>query len=200
MTTTSTQLLSRVRSNINEPSAAQRTDAEIYQWLDEGLFDYMHKVPQEHFPELTTSKTFTGSAVGLPTDYMFFHSCTVNHTLSGTYTGVDDCYVVPPGDSYLPNFYPCALGAWCQITGNTLSCGPQIINGTLTYVKTPTHLSTASATLDIGAEHETPIVNYGTMMALLKINDADADAFKKLYDDNVAAKVARKESGEIERA
>jgi hypothetical protein len=201
--TTAGDLVTAVRSNINEPSTLadpQRTDTEILYWLDQGIFDYMHKVPQEHFPELTTNKTFSGSQCAIPSDYMFFHSLTVTHTLSGTFTGVDDCWVVGPGESYLINNYPGYLGAWCQVSGNSISCGPQVISGTMTYVKEPTHLTTGSVTFDVGHEHETPIVYYATSMALSKVNDADAEVYMQRYSDNVAAKVGKRESGDIERA
>jgi hypothetical protein len=202
--TIANDLLGRVRSNLNEPdsSDALRTNPEILNWLNEGQFDYLHKVPLEHFPELTASSTFSGSQCGLPSDYLFFHSCTVNHTISTTpsVTGVDDCFVLKPGDTYFQIYYLGVLGAWCQVTGKTLSCGPSPIGGTLTYVKMPSTLSTTGTTFTMGMEHEAPIVNFATAMGLLKINDADAETYLKLYADNVQAKQTRGESKEIERA
>jgi hypothetical protein len=201
--TTAGDMVTRVRANINEPSTVtdpQRTDTEILAWLDEALFDYMHKVPQEHFPELTSEKTFSGSACGIPDNYMFYHAMTINHTLSGSTTGVDDCWVLSPGDTYLIQNYPTSMGAWCQVRGGTISCGPYAISGTLTYVKSPSHLSSTSVTLDIGHEHETPIIAYATAMALKKVNDADAADYLAVYADNCKTKKERGESGNVERA
>jgi hypothetical protein len=204
MTTTAGDLVTAVRSNINEASTAtdpQRSDTEILYWLDQGIFDYMHKVPQQHFPELTTNQTFSGSQCGIPTDYLFFHSLTVTHTISGTtVTEISDCWVVSPGNTYYVQNYVGALGAWCQVSGKTFSTGPQVVSGTLTYVKEPTHLTTASATFDVGHEHESAIVFYATSMALSKVNDADAAGFMERYNDSIAGKVGKKESEDIERA
>jgi hypothetical protein len=201
--TLANDLVQRVRSQIHEPSTVaypRRTDAEILQWLDDGLLDYMHRVPQEHFPELTTSVAFTGSTVSLPADYMFFHSCTVTHTLSGVTTGKDECFVIGPGDSYLVNNYPGYMGAWAQVSGNMLSVGPNVFSGTLTYVKSPTTMSTTSSTFTLGAEHESALVDYATSKALLKVNDSDSAAWMSHYMAAVEAKGGRGESGDIERA
>jgi len=201
--TTSSDLMSRVRTNINEPATTSdplRTDQEIYFWLDEALFDYMHKVPQEHFPELTTYASFLGSNVALPDDYMFFHGLTVARTYTSTLYDVADCFLLSPGETYLKIHYPGSIGAFCQVIGSTISTFPNVSSGTLTYVRSPAHISTNSITFEIGHEHETPIINYATAMALGKVNDADASAYMALYNDNVAAKAGRKESGDIERA
>ena len=201
--TTAADLISRVRSCIHEPSNItypRRTDTEILQWLEDALLDYMHRVPQEHFPELTASQTFSGSAVALPSDYMFFHSCTISHTLSGTLTGKDECYIIGVGDSYLVNNFPGYMGAWAQISGNTITCGPNVYSGTLTYVKSPTTMSTTSTTFSLGMEHEAALVDFAASKALLKVNDADSDKWMALYMAAVEAKGGRGESQEIERA
>jgi hypothetical protein len=200
---TAADLITRVRSIIHEPSTiayARRTDTEILQWLQDAQLDYLHKVPQEHFPELTATATFSGSTVGLPADYLFFHSCTVSHTLSGTTTDIDECFVIPAGDSYLINNYPGYMGAWAQVTGSTLTCGPNVYSGTLTYVKVPATISTTSTTFGLGVEHEAPIVAYAAVNALLKVNDSDSDKWMTIYQDIVKAKQDRGESKEIERA
>ena len=199
-----TDLVSRVRSNINEPSTVStplRTDAEILQWLQDAQLDYVHRVPKEHFPELITSVTFSGSQVSIPADYQFFFSCTVSHTLSGTYTEVEDCFVILPGDSYLVNHYPTVLGAWAQVTGSALKCGPNVFSGTFSYIKRPASVSTGSVTFSLGEEHEAAVVAYASAQALYKTNDADADTWVANYGALVEAKGGEKpESKEIERA
>jgi hypothetical protein len=201
--TLANDLVLRCRSNIHEPSTIaypRRTDAEILQWLQDGLLDYMHRVPQEHFPELTASVTFSGATVNLPSDYMFFHSCTVNHTLTGTTTGKDECFIIGIGDSYLVNNYPGYMGAWAQIAGDRLTCGPNVYAGTLTYVKSPTTMSSTSSSFTLGAEHEAAIVDFATSKALLKVNDADSATWMQHYTAAVDAKKNRGESSDIERA
>jgi hypothetical protein len=201
--TLASDLISRVRSCIHEPSTVaypRRTDTEILQWLEDGLLDYMHRVPQEHFPELTSSVTFTGGTVALPSNYMFFHSCTVSHTLSGTVTGNDECFIIGVGDSYLVNNFPGYMGAWAQISGSTLTAGPNVYSGTLTYVKSPTTMSTTSSTFSLGAEHEAALVDFAASKALLKVNDADSATWMQHYMAAVEAKGGRGESKEIERA
>lgn len=205
--TTNAQLLSRVRTNINEPATVTtplRTDAEIYQWLQDAQMDYLHRVPQEHFPELITSTTFSGTRCLLPDDYLFFYSLTVDHTISGTYTGSDDCYLLKPGESYIPLHHTSGLGAWAQIVGAYMNAGPQVYSGTLTYVKTPTSIgTTVSVTFSLSEEHESAIVAYATAQALSKVNDADSDLWISNYSALVEAKggqATRTEAKEVERA
>lgn len=205
--TTNAQLLSRVRTNINEPSTVTtplRSDSEIYQWLQDAQMDYLHRVPQEHFPELITSVTFSGTRCQIPTNYLFFYSMTVEHTLSGTYTEVEDAFMLGPGETYMPIHYPTALGAWAQVVGAYINSGPYVYGGTLTYVKQPTSLSsTTSATCSLSEEHEAALVAYATAQALSKTNDADSDLWISNYSALVEAKGGtgtRTEAKEIERA
>lgn len=203
MTTTAGDLVTRVRSNINESASVStplRTDSEIITWMQDAVLDYMHKVPQEHFPELTEDVTFSGPTIAIPDDYLFFHSCTVTRTISGTTTGICDCFVLTPGETYFITNYPGVLGAYCKVAPDVITCGPNVISGTLTYVKHPVVLTTSSTTFSLGHEHESAMVNKASAMALLKVNDAGAEAYLKLYDDAIAAKAGRGESKEIERA
>lgn len=201
--TTNQELITRVRSIIHEPitvSHPRRTDAEILQWLQDGQLDYVGRLPAENFPELTTSATFSGSAVALPADYFMFYGCTVSHTLSGTVTSRDECFLLHPGDTYLPNNYPGFMGAWAQVTGSTLTCGPYVYSGTLTYLKTPATISSSSGTFPLSVEHEAAVVRYAAAMALLKVNDSDSDYWMNQYEAAVGAKGGERMSKEIERA
>lgn len=201
--TTNADLITRVRSNIHEPSTVtnpRRTDTEILQWLQDAQLDYVHRVPNEHFSELITSVTFSGSSVALPANYLLFHSCIVNHTLSGTYTEVDECFVLYPGDTYIVNNYPGWAGAWCKVTGSTISCGPDAFSGTLCYVKTPATISSTSGTFELSIEHESAVVKYASAMALLKVNDTDSGAWMELYEQAIANKGGDRNSKEIEEA
>jgi hypothetical protein len=201
--TAASELITRVRSNINEPSTIddpQRSDVDILAWLDQGMYDYVHKVPMESFPELIVQSTFSGSTKTLPTDYMLFCGAVVNHTLSGSTTSVDEVWVVKPGEDYFIRNYPENMGAYCQFTGAIINFGPRVFAGTLTYIKTPTHMTTSSITFPLGSEHEVPIVNYATALALAKVNDADAPNYLALYTDNVNAKSGRTEAAAVERA
>lgn len=198
--TTGADLITRVRSNINESTAKDRSDAEILQWLTDAQLDYLHKIPTQHFPELHTTQTFTGSSCSMPSDYLFFWGLTVTHTISGTYTEDADCFMLNPGETYLIKNYYGNMGAWGQIVGGKLLTGPQTIRGTLSYLKKPTTLSATTTTFSVGQEHEEPIVCKATSLALLKVNDADSDKYLALYESNIQARIGRGESGEIERA
>lgn len=204
--TLNTALVTRVRSNINEDAAVptpRRTDAEILQWLQDAQLDYVGRVPHEQFPELISSQTFSGGSVSIPADYFFFFLATVTHTLSGTYTGIDDCFQLGPGESYLRNNYPShGLGAWAQLVGATMEFGPNCISGTLSYIKRPADISTGSVTFTLGVEHESAIVEYATSMALAKVNDTDAQAHMDRYDAAIKSKGgdSGEEAKEIERA
>jgi hypothetical protein len=203
--TLNTALVTRVRSNINEPSAEVssplRSDGEILQWLQDGQLDYVHRVPKEHFPELISTQTFSGNSVTIPADYLFFYSCTINHTISGTITGKDECFVIKPGENYLIDNYPTVLGAWAQVAGAAINFGPNCISGTLSYVKVPPNISSGSVTFGMSIEHESAIVEFGSAMALLKVNDADSESHMALYEKAIASKGGQKqEAEEVERA
>ena len=200
-----TDLVTRVRSNINESSSVQsprRTDAEILRWLQDAQLDYVHRIPKEQLPEIQASVTFSGESVSLPADYLFYYACRVNHTISGTYTEIVDCFVINPGEDYFRDHYPSLMGAWAQIVDEALQVGPNVISGTLSYIQTPTDISTTnSVTVSLGVEHESAIVNYATAMALLKVNDDDSDNYMSLYEGSIASKGGEaREAKEIERA
>lgn len=200
---TNQELITRVRSIIHEPITVahpRRTDAEILQWMQDAQLDYVGRVPAECFPELTTSKTFSGSSVALPADYFMFHGVTVSHTLSGTVTAIDEGFLVNPGDTYLVHNYPGFMGAWAQITGSTLTCGPYVYGGTLTYLKTPATISATTGTFGLGIDHEAAVVKYAAAMALLKVNDTDSDYWLNQYEAAIGAKGGERMSKEIERA
>jgi hypothetical protein len=108
--------------------------------------------------------------------------------------------VIYPGDNYIINNYPGYAGAWCKITGSTITCGPDVISGTLTYVKTPTTISATTSTFELSLEHEAAIVKYATAMALLKVNDTDSGTWLELYEQAIAAKGGDRNSQAIEEA
>lgn len=198
--TLASALVTRVRANINESTEKDRTDPQILQWLDDSQYDYLHKVPMQHFPELHTSVAFSGSTCAIPSDYMFFLGLTVNHTISGTFTEICDAFMLSPGETYLIQNYPGNIGAWGQIANGQLKAGPNVFSGTLSYVKKPAAITASTVTFGLGIEHEFPLVCKASSLALLKLNDADAAAFNQLYDDNVEARKSRGESDDIERA
>jgi hypothetical protein len=194
MVTTAQDLVTRCRTNINEPSGQTdplRSDVEIIQWLEDGVHDYMSKVPAEAFPSMQTGKTFSTSSCTLPTDFLKLIVVVVDHTMSGsgtsTVTMSDKAYMLRSDENWLAANWPVGPGAWAQFQGNSILVGPQPSGGTVTYLKKPGTLSTSSSTFDLPSQHEEPIVNYATAMALGKVNDTDAERYLTSYNMRIQA-------------
>lgn len=196
--TTATDLVTRVRTNVNEPTGQTdplRSDVEIIQWLEDGVHDYMSKVPAEAFPSMQTSKTFSASSCTLPADYLKLIVVVIDHTMSGsgttTVTMTDKAYMLRSDENWLAANWPVGPGAWAQFQGASILVGPHPVSGTLTYLKKPGTLSTSSSTFDLPAQHEEPVVNYATAMALGKVNDTDAERYLTSYNTRIKAENAK---------
>lgn len=191
--TTSDDLVSRVRTNINESSTVtdpQRTDAEIRQWLDDAQNDYIAKVPPENLPELFTDTTSVTSPWTIATDYVRLIQVLVNHTISGTTTTIEPAYILQADEVYIVQRYSGGIGAYAQFQNNKIAFGPNPITADIRYQKHATSLHSAGVTFTLRERHEDPVVNYATFMALNKINDEDADRFLTAYKERLAAEGA----------
>ena len=182
-------LITRVRSLILESVANQRTDAEILQWLQDAQIDYFTKVGILAFPNLTTTASATGGSYTLPSDFVRLTDVQLNHTISGTTTAVDTCYLVQPDDQYLLRYSIAALGAWAQVQGGRLAMGPNAITATISYVKEPTALTATTTTFSLATRHEEPVVLRAAALACLKINDTDFEKFMSLYAARVTDEI-----------
>jgi hypothetical protein len=193
MTTTASTLITRVRTNVNEPTGQVdplRTDVEILQWLEDAVHDYMSKVPVDAFPTLLAAATFSGSTCNFPTDFLKIVEVIVNHTISTSSststTEITRAYALASDEGWLAANWG-AIGAWVQFKAGSLVVGPSPIAGTMSYIKMPSSMSTTSSTFGLPAQHEEPIVNYATAMALGKINDTDAERYAGSYNARIAA-------------
>lgn len=188
--TTGASLITRVRSNVLEPTANQRSDAEILQWLIDSVFDYVAKVPPEAVQALTVTATSGTTQWSIATDFFRLMSVKIVHTISGTLTENTPCTILKTSDEFMESFYTSGLGAFARIAEGKLKYGPSAVSAVVTYQKHPATMATTGATFPLEYQHEEPVVNRASMMACLKINDADADKFKALYDERVAAEKA----------
>jgi hypothetical protein len=192
--TTSAELVTRVRSNIYETAGAtgelSRTDEEIGQWLADSCYDYISKLPSDAFPELLVETPVLSFPWALPDDFEKLVEVVVIHTVSST-SVTEPAYVLKSDESYLRLRHTDGLGAWAQIReiGGTVSidAGPSATGGFVKYVKVPVNLKPPSAQLSLDIEHEEPIVNRATALALTKVNDEDSQFYMKLYDDRITA-------------
>lgn len=200
--TVSAELVERVRSNINEPAANNdplRSDLEIAQWLQDGLLDYVAKIPADAVPELVVHKTFTGEYWSITDDYLRLLHVVVDHVLTiGTIsqTLVEQAYVLDVDEQNLVLHYPAIMGAWARFdrddTGeHVIRCGPLCVSGTVTYLGFPDSIAHCNSIFPLGQEHEDPIVNYATNKALSKVNDEDAPRYMELYNLRVQAENVR---------
>lgn len=196
--TTSAELVDRVRSNINEPAGNNeplRTDPEIAQWLQDALFDYIQKIPADATPELITHRTFTDNYWVITSDYLRLLHVVIDHTISGTTTATEQCYVLNIDEEYIALYMPPYMGAWAKFdkigADDVIKAGPNSISGTVTYLGLPSEISSCNATFPLDLEHEEPIVNYATSKALAKINDEDAPKYMELYNMRIAAENER---------
>lgn len=195
MTTIASDLVTRVRSNINEPSTQVnplRTDLEIIRWLQDGVSDYLSRVPVDAMPTLLAVATFSGSNCSFPTDYLKIAEVLLTHTVSGTtVTAIDKAYMLGPEDGWMAQNWPGVMGAWCHFSNGKMNFGPFPASGTVSYIKLPVSMSTASDTFGLPTNHEEPIVNYATVMALNKVNDADAERYLGAYNARVSSERAK---------
>lgn len=196
--TTSAELVSRVRSNINEPELNDdplRSDPEIAQWLTDGLYDYVQKIPADAIPEIVTHATFSGDYWVITSDYLRLLHVVINHTISGTTAFKEQAYVLNVDEVYLHEYYPSGVGGWARFdkigADQVIRTGPNTIEGTITYLGLPGSLASCNTTFPLDMEHEEPIVNYATAMALAKINDEDAPRYLERYEKRVEAENAR---------
>jgi hypothetical protein len=162
----------------------------MIQWLEDGVHDYMSKIPVDAFPTLIVNATFSGSTCSFPTDYLKVVEVIVNHTVSGSDTQIVRAYALAADEGWLAQNWG-NIGAWVQFRAGSLSVGPNAISGTLSYVKTPAAMSTGSSTFGLPAQHEEPVVNYATAMALGKVNDTDAERYLSAYNNRIAAERAK---------
>lgn len=195
--TTSAQLVNRVRTNINEPARnadPQRDDLEIAQWLQDGLYDYVSKVPADAVPETITQATFSATYWHVTSDFIKLMHVVISHgvqTSTQTVTVTEQCKILDADEEYVANFSPLWAGAWAKFdkVGSTkcIKAGPNCYSGTITYIGLPSAIASCNVTFPLTAGHEEPIVNYATAMALAKINDEDAPAYLDRYERRVMA-------------
>ena len=197
--TISTQLMSRVRTNIFESTAAtgevSRTDAEIYVWLNDAQHDYVSKLPPAAFPELLEKSAATTFPWTVPANFSEIVEVLVSHTVSGTVAIMEPAFWLEPDQSYLSLRWTDGLGAWAKFekmgTALVVDAGPQSTTGFVIYRRAPTSINGTNLPCDLGDEHDDAIVNRATAFALQKINDADADFYIKAYEARVAAERAK---------
>lgn len=204
--TTSANLIDRVRSNANEPAGnaePMRSDSEIAQWLDDGIRDYISKVPADAVPELVCHKTFSGEYWPITSDYIKLLHVVVSHgvTPSGatlSTTLIEQCKVLDIDEEYYALYAPSWAGAWAKFdrvqtstltdtNTHAIKAGPNCYSGTVTYLGIPDSVADGESVFPLTAQHEEPIVNYATSMALAKINDEDAPIYMEKYNMRVAA-------------
>jgi hypothetical protein len=199
MTITSAQLVDRVRSNVNEPFSnddPQRSDSEIAQWLTDGMYDYVSKVPADAIPECIMQATFSGSYWHISSDYIKLLHVVIDHAVTPTgattsTTLTEQCKILDVDEEYIRLYHPPTAGAWAKFDkyGSTKSieCGPSCYSGTVTYIGLPSSVASCNVTFPLTDGHAEPIVNYATAMALAKINDEDAPRYLERYEMRIAA-------------
>jgi hypothetical protein len=233
--TTCAQLIDRCRSNLNEPAGnaePMRSDSEIAQWLDDAVRDYISKIPADAVPELVVHATFSGEYWQITTDFVKLLHVIIDHgvTPSGATTSttlVEQCKPLDIDEEYFALNAPSWAGSWCKFdrvqtstisdtNAHVIKAGPACYSGTVTYIGIPSSITvvntttgiTYNASFHLTAQHEEPVVNYATSMALAKINDEDAPVYMDKYNQRVMAengmkyttkrKVERKEPKEID--
>jgi hypothetical protein len=199
--TVSAELVQRVRSNINEPAENNdplRSDLEIAQWLQDGLLDYIAKIPADAVPELVVHQTFSGELWSITDDYLRLLHVVIDHVLTvGTIsqTITEQAYVLDVDEQNLVLYHPAIMGAWARFDreggDHVIRCGPNCLSGTITYIGIPDSIAHCNSIFPLGQEHEEPIINYATNQALGKVNDEDAPRYMERYKERVAAENAR---------
>lgn len=197
MSKTLTQLLSDVRSALDEPVARFYTDAELTRWINDGLVDVARRTQTlAHF-----SATITGVAnqtkYNLPTDLITLHRV---EFVPASSTQVYPVQLMTPAelDQYwgsqqdTASSYPWAAAVW-GFPGQTATLQLQIYpvlssnGGTirLWYYRLPATLTAGADIAEIPAGWESLISDYCEYRAKRKARDATWQEAKMLYDEAV---------------
>lgn len=191
--TTSDALLGRVRSNIFEVTGGEsnRSDAEIYVWLNDAQYDYVAKLPGDAFPELSVEAAVSAWPWTIPPGFSKLVEAIVSHTVgAGPISEV--AFLLDGDESYVRLAQAAgSLGAWVQIRATTIDAGPSPLSGTIKYLRIPNDINGTGKTLELGLEHEGPIVDRATAYALMKINDEDSQVYMAHYEKRIAAEIAK---------
>jgi hypothetical protein len=197
--TTSAELVDRVRANINEPAGnqdPQRSDQEIAQWLADGMYDYVSKIPADAIPECIVKATFSGTYWHITSDFIKLLHVVVDHAVTpdgstASTTLTEQAKILSIDEVTLSLYTPPWAGAWAKFDklGSTkcIIAGPTCYSGTITYIGLPANIASCSVTFPLTMGHEEPIVNYASAMALAKLNDEDAPRYLERYEARVAA-------------
>ena len=129
--TTAASLISRVRSNINEPTGnaePQRTDTEILQWLTDGQYDYTSKIPADAVPELLQQSTFGTTYWNVPDTFVKPLHIIISHAVQPTgatlsTTLIEQCKILDIDEETAVFYWPSWAGAWAKFgkVGSTRS-------------------------------------------------------------------------------
>jgi hypothetical protein len=186
----------KCRSRLNEPlgqNDPQRTDAELFDFLDAAVADYVSKVPGDAFPELVTTATFTGTYWSIPTDYIKLLQVRVNHLVVAddltTESVTETAQIVEVDGEYIADHFPDTLGAYAIFDTARIKVGPNAVTSYAKYLSSPGKYADCEES-GLRPEHDEPIVNFACALAALKIDD-DAAPFMALYDKRVQAEQVR---------
>jgi len=193
MATSASDLIERVRANINEAERVEdpaRENWELLMWLTDGLMDYTSKIPGDAFPELIKQASATGNSIPIPSDYIKTLQVKVTHSIpSGTATEIAS--ILEADEEWLLLNHPVGMGAVAIFRADRIDIGPNATSGILTYQKSPTPILDPCGEFPLSSCHENAIVDYATAKALAKLQDAGAEIYMGLYNARVQAEQGR---------
>lgn len=182
---TRAQLVTAVRSNIEESTASYYTDAEIHEWLDQAQLDLVRNhIQHGKLTALHSTQAGTGTTLTLPSDFIAPVSLVVDS---------EDVPIVtrehPLADLGRPS---ASLDSFGILFGSSsLTLNVSATAATLYYIARPTavaSLASDATAPEIPADYHPAMILYATHMALKKDKYGEtADSYLKRYYESVAA-------------
>lgn len=172
---TVTELVARVRYNLEETTADYYTDAEIKVWLDAAQLDAIKRIPPSEITELHGSATATASSISLPADYVAPISLAVGASAETVPIVMANS---PLNDGSRPN---AALDLYGLLDDGKITL-PSSMLYVLYYITRPTDITGLTTTApDIPAKYQYALVLYATYEGLKK--DKHITISDKYYRD-----------------
>ena len=181
---TRAELVTAVRSNVEESTADYYTDAEIHEWLDQAQLDLVRNhIPHGRLTALHSTQAGTGTSITIPSDFLT------------PITIVSDSEQIPivTRDHPLadPNRPSASLDPFGIQFSTTITLNVSATSATLYYIARPTaidSLASDATAPDIPADYHPAMVLYATHMALKKDKYLQvADSYLARYYETVGA-------------
>ncbi len=176
MPLTQAQLVTEVRSLLNEATAAFYTDVQIQNWLQQGARDLSLKTRCVE-ADATISVVTSTLNYAVPTDAFVIHS------ILNAATGIALTKILPPKAGHIVDSASAAIPLYWWLFNDKIWLTP-LASGSSTL--TVLYSKTTETVTDIPDEYRIELINYATSRALIRNEQAiEALAVMNMYNNHV---------------